>query len=65
MTEQQMKDWIDAATYEQLLSKWRFEPAGSPWFQGKMGDYFSVALDKRRAACSPGEQVAASKNVGW
>jgi hypothetical protein len=36
------KRWIDNATYEQLLARWRFEPLGSPWFQGELGDYYSA-----------------------
>lgn len=65
MTDAQMKAWIDGATYQQLLSKWRFEPAGSPWFQGEMGDYYTAAMKREREETPPGEQVAASKALGW
>ena len=60
-----MKAWIDGATYEQLLGKWRFEPVGSPWFQGKMGDYYMAAMKRKRYETPQDEQVAASKRLGW
>lgn len=57
-----MKQWIDAATYEDLLSKWRFASLGDPMFQGEIGDYYSkVMAEKRKTA----DHVQASKNVGW
>ena len=65
MTKQQMIDWIDNASYGELLEKWRFAPVGSPWFQGKVGQHYSLTMNKRRAEISNNEQVSASKNVGW
>lgn len=65
MTEEQMKTWIDGATYQQLLGKSRFEPAGSPWFQGEIGDYYVAAMKKKREETPPDDQVAASKALGW
>ena len=60
------KDWIDNASYEQLLEKWRFSPVGSPWFQGEVGEYFAKVMKDRRS--QPGgddEHVRASKAIGW
>ena len=65
MNAEQMKTWIDNASYESLLSKWRFEPVGSPWFQGEIGDYYTAAMKKKREETSQDEQVAASKRIGW
>ena len=65
MTIQDMKKWIDGANYYELLSKWRHAPVGSPWFQGEIGDYYSDAMKRKRAETPPGEQVAASKAIGW
>lgn len=62
MTDQQ-RAWIDSASYEQLLSKWRNASIGDPMFQGGTGDYFSSAMAKRRDAGA--DTVAASKLVGW
>ena len=65
MTIEQAKAWIDSASYEQLLSKWRFEPAGSRWFTGELGEYYTKAMQKKRNEAPQEEQVAASKNLGW
>ena len=60
-----MKTWIDNASYESLLSKWRFESVGSPWFRDEIGDYYMVAMKKKREEISHDEQVIASKSIGW
>ena len=65
MSEDEMKAWIDGASYESLLGRWRFAPIGSPWFQGEIGKYYSEAMAKKRAEIPHSEQVAASKRVGW
>ncbi len=64
MTIEQMKEWIDNASYGQLLARWRFAPAGSPWFQGELGDYYAQAMDKSRRETDNGECVRASKALG-
>ena len=61
----QMKKWIDNATYEELLYRWRFAPAGSPWFQGEIGIYYEKAMKKKGEEVGSEERVRASKNVGW
>lgn len=60
-----MKAWIDSASYEELLARWRHTPTGSVWFQGAVGDHFHKVMQERRAALSPQEVTAASKAVGW
>lgn len=63
MTPEQ-KAWIDAATYEQLLRKWRFSPMGDPMFQGDSGDYYQERMTQLKAA-DPDGAIQASKNIGW
>jgi hypothetical protein len=58
------KAYIDSLSYEQLLSHWRFAPAGDPWFQGETGTYWSKVMSEKRKA-APDEHVKASKNIGW
>lgn len=59
---ERFKQWIDAASYEDLLVKWRFAAVGDPLFQGETGDYYAqVMAEKRKTA----NHVQASKNVGW
>ncbi len=60
-----MKKWIDEASYQQLLTKWRNDPTGSPWFIGEVGDYYTEKMTEKKNAITSAEAVAASKNVGW
>jgi hypothetical protein len=62
---QEMKDWIDNASYRDLLSRWRHHDVGSPWFQGEIGHYYSKVMSRKRSEISTDEQVAASKSIGW
>jgi len=64
MTESQQQ-WIDNASYQTLLGKWRNDLAGSPWFEGDVGEYFSKVMNEKKDKLSHSEQVRASKNVGW
>jgi len=74
-TEQEMKAWIDQASYEDLLRKWRFAEVGSPWFAGEVGEYYKEMMGKRRQAEMvaetlmtgdvPDVHVRASKRIGW
>ena len=66
MLDPKMKDWIDNASYEALLGKWRFAAAGSPWFVGDTGTYYAKRMNDLRAL--PGgddEHVRSSKHIGW
>ena len=64
MTNKQKK-WIDSASYQQLLRRWRFAPVGDPLFQGDTGKYFSDKLATRKAEVGQSEHVGASKAIGW
>jgi len=65
MTTEEMKKWIDNASYKQLLSKWRFAAIGSPWFQGEIGDYYEMRMSAKRKEIGSAEHTAISKNIGW
>ena len=65
MTTDEMKKWIDTASYQELLSRWRFAPVGSPWFSGEIGDYYTKAMKERREKEGNDVHVAASKAIGW
>lgn len=60
----QDKEWIDKASYEDLLRRWRFATAGDPVFQADTGEYYSKIMSERRDA-NPDAAVAASKRIGW
>lgn len=65
MTEEQMKQWIDNASYEQLLSKWRTAQIGDTFFKGDIGDYYVIIMKKKREEVGDAEHVRASKSIGW
>lgn len=65
MTNEQMKNWIDNASYESLLHKWRFAVVGDPFFQGEIGQYYSKILSERKNALKDGEHSRTSKAIGW
>jgi len=60
-----MKTWIDNASYEELLYKWRFAESGDPFFSGEMGEYYSKVIREKRDALEPGIAAAISKKIGW
>lgn len=65
MTTAEMKKWIVSASYEELLRKWRFEPSGSQWFQGELGEFFSQTMQVKKLSMSEAGPSQASKRVGW
>jgi len=64
LTEENKKH-IDSLSYEQLLTEWRFAPSGDPWFQGETGEYWSIAMQKKKEELKGYQAVAISKNIGW
>ena len=64
-TETEMIEWIDNASYEELLRKWRFAPAGDPFFQGDIGKYYEKVLAGRKKEVGGAEHSRLSKKIGW
>ena len=64
MINEEMKNWIDNASYEELLRKWRFDPSGPGFFQGEIGLYFQQKMSEKKNKLSHEEQVRISKAVG-
>jgi hypothetical protein len=64
MTNEERIEWINNASYETLLHKWRFAPSGDPFFQGEVGTYYTkVFFEKRKALGAKASDI--SKKVGW
>lgn len=63
--KQEHKEWIDNASYTQLLSKWRFAPMGDPYFMDDTGEYFAKVMNEKKQQLSNSEQVKTSKSIGW
>lgn len=62
---EQMKEWIDKASYAELLSTWRHSPVGSPYFQGETGAYYAKVMKEKRENVGNAEHARASKTIGW
>jgi len=63
-TDEDRIAWIDNASYEQLLSKWRYATIGSPFFQGAVGKHYKTVMAERREQVGNAEHVRASKSIG-
>jgi hypothetical protein len=59
------KQWIDNASYADLLSKWRFARLGDPYFQDECGAYYAKRMETKRMELSCEEQIAISKQLSW
>lgn len=59
-----MRAWIDSADYETLLHKWRYAPAGDPYFIGDIGEYYSKVIREKKAELPEGKAAAISKKLG-
>lgn len=65
MNEKEMKEWIDNASYKELLFKWRFDPLGSPFFKGDVGMHYDEIMRKKKEEIGQDEHVRISKEIGW
>jgi len=65
MNPEEMKKWIDGASYKQLLSRWRFASAGDPFFMGEMGEYYQRKMAEKEVEVGQEGHVRASKSIGW
>lgn len=62
MTPKQ-KEWVDKASYLQLLDRWRNAPIGDSIFIDDTENYYQEAMKKKRI--SDEEHTKASKQIGW
>jgi len=65
MINDEMKQWIDNASYEDLLRKNRTAPVGDPFFQGETGAYYMGVMAAKKKQVGNDAHVAASKSIGW
>ena len=63
LTHQEMKTWIDGATYKELLDKWRYTGIGEPFFRGETGRYYKKVMAEKRNEVGPDAAVSASKSI--
>ena len=65
MTDEELIAWINGASLEDLLRKWRFQPPGSTLFCGRIGEHYAQTMASRRDELGLDAWTAASKKVGW
>lgn len=58
MMTPKMKNWIDKASYADLIAKVHGEPPNSEWFQDDAGQYLFAALNARVRALIQQEAVS-------
>lgn len=59
------KQWIDNASYHELLAKVRFEPVGSPWLTGDTGVYLFKRWQEMKKVVGNDYHTRVSKELGW
>jgi len=59
---ERIKNWIDNASYRELLSNWRNAPIGDAIFQGEAGDYYAKVMQEKKQTV---DHVQVSKDIGW
>ena len=57
------REWIDNASYEQLLQKCRYAPVGDTMFVGDTSSHFMATMARRKEEVGPTEAAATSKRV--
>ena len=59
------KQWIENASYQSLLHRWRFAPVGDPMFSGDLGEHYKRIINIKRAIDGDEATIQASKSIGW
>ena len=59
------KQFIDNASYEDLLRKWRHAPLGDEYFVKGVWEYYTDVMQDKKRKLPRGEFVEISKRVGW
>ena len=60
-----VKKWVDEASYEQLLRRWRFAPEGDYFFQNDNGKYYALKMGEKGRSIGEKEEIRISKLIGW
>lgn len=66
MTQNQKK-WIDGASYEQLMRRWRFAVPDDPMFiaSTEVFGYYKKNMSEKRRKIGEHEHARISKKIGW
>ena len=66
-SDKPLYEWIDKATYRELLGKWRHSPISeeTELFSGDVGEYYAKVMLEKKNKLSIRDQVRVSKSIGW
>jgi hypothetical protein len=68
MNIEESKNWIDNASYEELLTKWRFAEAGDDFFKGEVGKYYEQVMKQKKEegeSTDSSFHIKISKRIGF
>ena len=63
--KKEFKEWIDSATYEDMLKRNRFSKSDDKIFHGDSGQYFINVMREKKKEIGDCEAVRISKKIGW
>jgi len=63
-SEEEMIEWINNASYEDLFRRWRYALSGDAYFHGKVGEHYSNVMYKKRQEIGDEEHTRISKKIG-
>ena len=63
--EEELISKINAMSYRELLTLWRFSQIGNVWFIGKVGEHFNITFHKVEDETDPKERIRVSREVGF
>lgn len=63
--EEELISKINAMTYRELLTLWRFSKVGEVWFIGKVGEHFNTVFHFVEDNTPAYERVRISREVGF
>ncbi len=63
--KKEMINWINKASYKDMLIRNRFSPSSDNIFQGEMGTHFFKVMNQKKNKLTNSEAVSISKNIGW
>ncbi len=64
MTYEEMKQWVDSATYEMLLVRWRDLPFDDPFFF-QLGEYYLQKIVDKRSEVGEEEHKKVLSRLSW
>lgn len=65
MENKDTKEWIDAASYKELLKKWRFTPANDPYFENDIAKYLCEVMKQKGESLDPLEREKIGESVSF